>query len=251
MIRHHKVEGTDVYQFDVKGDIDAQGLEDFIALFNQKATDGEKVKLLGIIHELPALKSFKQLGTTAQLKFKALQRIEKYAVCSDHDWIESLFPVGNFLTPGIPVKHFDLDERDEALAWLAEDNIKTYDPEHYFTQLDIEQIDDSIYRFRVDKQIDEGGIAALYQLVKDKKKGEKIRLLGEVEQLPKIQSIKTLIDGLKLDFALIGHIDKYAVVSDLPWTSYATSIGDVFTPGLAMKHFKTSEKAQAIEWLKD
>jgi len=119
MIKLNKIEGTDIFEFSFQGDIDKQGIENFYELLEVKSKTHEKNKLLGIITEFPGFESFTAFTETLKMKVKAINNISKYAILSDKDWIEKLMPIGNFITPGMSIKHFDLSEKNKAIEWLG------------------------------------------------------------------------------------------------------------------------------------
>jgi len=149
MIELKKIEGTDIFEFSIDGKIDKESVENLYNLFELKAERHEKMKLLGTINEFPAFEDFKAFGKTMGMKAKAIATIAKYAILSDRDWIETLLPVGNFISPGIPLKHFDLNEREQAIAWLKTDADKNYKEEDYLSKMDVKNIKDTnIYSFK-------------------------------------------------------------------------------------------------------
>ncbi len=71
------------------------------------------------------------------------------------------------------------------------------------------------------------------------------------DSLPSIDSFKTIVEGLKIDFKAIGNIKKYAIVSDSKYIETYTKIGDFLTPGLDMKFFHKAEIDDARNWITD
>lgn len=148
MIHFEKIEGTDIYGFYIDGAIDQESVEDFYKLLELKSEEQQKIKLLGTINEFPSFKDFKAFSSTLKMKVKAISNISKCALLSDKDWVETVLPIGDFVTPGIPMKHFDLDEKAKAIAWLEKDESKTYSEEEYLSKMDIKKIKGTnIYSF--------------------------------------------------------------------------------------------------------
>ena len=50
--------------------------------------------------------------------FSKFSRFEKKAVVSEHQWIDKWVAVGDKLFPSIQVKHFGVDEKEAAIAWI-------------------------------------------------------------------------------------------------------------------------------------
>lgn len=250
MFEINKIENTNLYKYVIEGRIDEDSVSRFIEFFERLDREHKTIKLLGVIHDYPGFRDFRTILPSFRLGFKAIHAIKKYAVVSNKTWIEVLMPVANMLTPGTPVKHFHLDEQEQAMDWLAADEEHdTYNADKYLTHMDINHIPDTnIYTFKVSDRIDEGGIAAFYQILRDNK-NERIRLLGEIDEIPGFQNFKTFIDGIGLDLRLIGKVEKYAIVSDIKWVRNATQVENVITPRMQMQAFTTDERDEALEWL--
>lgn len=251
MLKLEKIEGTDIFEFSIDGDIDKESVEDFYKLLELKAEQHQKMKLLGTINEFPGFKDFKAFSSTLKMKVKAVRNIGKYAILSDKEWIETLLPTGSFLTPGIPMKQFDLDERKKAIAWLEKDDVKTYKEDEYLSKLDIKNIKGTnIYSFTIDGKIDEGGMTALYNILKNKKHEGKINLLATYKDFDGFDSFKAFTEGLKVDFGALGNVEKYAIVTDRKWAHKLAEIESKILPGISMKGFALDEADKALEWLK-
>lgn len=251
MIKLNKVEGTDIFEFLIDGDIDKESVEDFYNLLELKSKSHQKIKLLGVINEFPSFKDFNAFSSTFKMKAKAIGNLGKYAILSDRDWIETLLPAGNFMTPGIPMKHFDLDEREDAIAWLKIDKDKNYEEDEYLSKMDVKKIKDTnIYSFTVDGKIDEGGMTALYNILKDKSREGKINLLGIYKNFDGFASFKAFTEGIKVDFGAIGNIEKFAIITDKEWVRNLAEIESKVLPGIVIKGFSTDKKEEALNWLK-
>jgi hypothetical protein len=251
MIQIEKVEDTNIYEFTINGPIDKESVEDFYKLLELKSEDHQKIRLLGTIKDFPSFKDFKAFSSTLKMKMKAISNIDKNAILSDKDWIETLLPIGNFLTPGIPMKCFDLDEREKALTWLKIQDIKTYSEEEYLTKLNIKNIEGTnIYSFTLDGKIDEGGMTAFYNILKDKSRVGKINLMAILKEVDGFDSFKAFTEGLKVDFAAIGNIEKYAIVTDKKWIQKLAEIESIIVPGITIKGFSLHDEEEALSWLK-
>ncbi|PQB05390.1 STAS/SEC14 domain-containing protein [Aureitalea marina] len=250
MIRLGKIEGTNIYEFVIDGKLDEATINEFYELIKKTADEGNKILLLGVIESWPGFATFKTFTTTMKLKAKSIGHIAKYAIMSNKGWLESVMPVSDFLTPGMPVKHFKMDMRDAAIEWLQAVEVNPENPEDYFSKMKIERIENTnIYRFVIDDEIDEAGISAFFQILKNHPKPDKFRALGIVKGFPSFESFKTLVDGLRLDFAMMGRIDRYAVVTNKNWAQYSIKVADLITPGLEMKLFEADKEDEALNWL--
>ena len=252
MLTIDKIEGTDIYEFSITGNVDENSIKDFYKLLEVKSQENHKIKLLGTINNFPGFEDFKAFSATMKMKAKAISNISKYAVLSGKDWINGILPVGNFVTPGIPMKHFNLEERDNAIAWLKKDEQKEVSEAEYLSKMNVENIrGTNIYKFTIDGKIDEAGMTALYTILKDKTRNGKINLLAYFKDFDGFENFKSFIEGMKLDFAVFGNLEKYAIVTDKNWLKKIAEIESKVIPGITIKSFAEAEEAKALSWLKE
>ena len=84
---------------------------------------------------------FQNFGKLAKVKSKSLGKIEKYAIVSDRKWVDALFPMANFFSFSMELKHFSKDEYQVAKDWLTSIEKKEVNADEYFTEVDIERIE--------------------------------------------------------------------------------------------------------------
>lgn len=239
------------YQFTIEGELSQELMEDFYQLLLETGERHEKINLLAIINNWPSFHSFKVFGKLAQVKTKAIGKINKYAVVSEKKWMGAFLPMIDFLTFSMQLKHFSKEEYQDAVDWLLTEEKIEVNPEDYFTEVDIEKIRGTrIYQFIIDGKLDAAALHEMYKIIDDLPKGEKIRLLSIIKEIDGIDSAKTFLKGIYLDLKAIGKIDKYAIVADDDWKNWI-KVGDFFTPGLEMKGFEEDEREAAIAWLKE
>jgi len=184
------------------------------------------------------------------MKFKSFGVINKYAILADKDWIENLVPIANFLTPSFPVKAFGEDERQEAINWLCQKEVKQYKAEEYLTGVDIQKIAEKSYTINLDNnQVDHASMAALNTILSNLNPGEKINLLVHFKEFPSLENFKTFVEGLRVDLKIFGRIRKYAIVSDMKWITTYSKIGDFLTPNIDVKAFADTEMKKAQNWI--
>ncbi|MDN3493606.1 SpoIIAA family protein [Winogradskyella bathintestinalis] len=251
MIKLKEIKNANIFEFSIEGKIEKEHIQNLNQFFEQKSEQNEKVKLLGTMNEFPDIDFFKSFGKTLKMKKAAMESISKYAVLSDRDWTETILPIGNFVTPNIPIKHFDLDERDEAIAWLKNDDDNTVDEDKYLTKMNINKIENTdIFTFTVDGEIDEAGMTALYNILKNKNDNEKINLLGYYKDFDGFDSFKAFTEAMKADFAALSNMKKFAIVTDKKWARKLAEVESKIIPGISMKGFAADEETEAINWLK-
>ena len=64
--------------------------------------------------------SFEALIKDLKLGFSHIKEFEKKAVVSDKTWVAKLADWGGQLIPSLEVKHFSIEEKEKALAWVQE-----------------------------------------------------------------------------------------------------------------------------------
>ncbi len=244
-----KIENTNIYEFRSNDRLTEEEAKKLSQSFEEFKRNGEKISLLGIIEKIPLPKDFSILDDLIKLKISSINVIEKYAVLSDKEWLENLVPVANFFTPGLPIRTFELNQRNEAINWLNEKSIKEYSPEDYLSNIDIKKIGANAFEIHIPhKKINHAAMSAMYNVMGSQENNEKLNILIVFESFPSFDSFKAMVEGIKVDFKAIGRIDKYAIVSDAKWTETYTKIGDFITPGMDMKFFAMEELKIARRW---
>ena len=135
MISLNKIAGTNIFEFIIDGVIDEVSIDEISYFFKFKSERNETVKLLATIDNFPSLGDYKSFVAMLKMKKTAIGTIDKYAVLSDNDGIETLLPIGNLVTPGIPIKHFHLNKRDEAISWLKIDKPNSVSGQEYVSKM--------------------------------------------------------------------------------------------------------------------
>lgn len=250
MLHLKKIKNYDIYSFEISADISEKEMREFMELLETK-TANKKIKLLGTYTKFPGFENFKAFNETLKLKSKALNCIEKYAILTDKSWLEALLPIGNVLTPNIPMKSFKLDERTEAIEWLDDDLNNTVTARKYLTNMEIEKISGTqIYRFVIDERVNESGVEALYEIFKNEQK-EQIKILAVLRNFKAYKDINVLLSGIKVDVAALNKITRYAILTDEKWVaSIAEMKGKIFKK-IDVKAFPFYEEHEAMDWLKD
>ncbi|GEQ85035.1 hypothetical protein ULMS_05430 [Patiriisocius marinistellae] len=244
-----KIENTNIYEFKSSEKLNEEDAERLNKAFKEFEENGEKINLLGTIEKLPMPQDFPAFDELFKLKKNSINVIEKYAIVCDKKWLNNFMSIGNFFTPGIPMKSFDTNSRDEAIAWLKQKEVKTYKVDDYFSNIDIKEINKKTYEVNLTHdKINHAAMTALYNLMNDKKHDDKLNLIAVFKSFPTFEDLKTIIQGIKIDIKAIGIVEKYAVVSDAKWIESFTKLGDFLVPGLDMKFFSIDEIDAARKW---
>jgi len=238
------------YEFIFNKNTSKEDLEKMATAFQQFKEREEQINLLGVLESFPTLDSMLSISELFKVKLNSLKVVQKYAILADKNWLKKLMPVANFLTPSLPVKSFSLDEKEAALNWLTEKEVKEYKPEEYLTGVDIEKLNPTSYKISLDNEtIDLAAMSALNNILSKANEGEKVNLMVVLNNIPSIESFKTLIQGLKVDFKIFGRLAKYAVVTDANWIEAYGKFGDFVTPGIEMKTFPVTAIDEAKAWV--
>lgn len=247
MIHIEKIEGKPIYKFWIEDNkVDAESMKAFHEVIRQKVEAEEKVRLLGVIRSVPGFTDMRALRQTLTMKLDAIRGVERYAILTDLDWVEGMLPFVDFFTPDMPVRSFDEDEEQEAIAWLEQDEAtRTKD------RIQIEHVPDTdVYAFTIDGKVDEQGLVQMHKLIKEKaQEKEKIRLLGILKDFDGFEHVRSLLKGFQLDLAAIGNVQRYAVLTDEKWVERMVQIGDWLPLGTDMRAFRHEERTEAIDWL--
>lgn len=245
-----KIENTDIYEFKSTNRFTKEDAKVLRQSFEELRDKGQKIKLLGVVDQLPLPADFSSINDIYHLKSYAMRVVEKYVILSDNESLNKWVSLANFLTPSIPMKMFLKTEREDAIDWLKQDNVKEYDPEEYLSNIDVKQLNSTAYKINISHvKINQSAMKGLYNLIDKKSKNQKLNIMVIFESFPSFDSIKVLLQGMMIDFKSIGSVDKYAVVSDAKWVSTFTKIGNAVEPGINLQFFEMAEMDKAEKWI--
>ncbi|HZJ20004.1 MAG TPA: STAS/SEC14 domain-containing protein [Pricia sp.] len=77
-----------------------------------------------------------------------------------------------------------------------------------------------------------------------------MNLLATFTDFDGFENFDSFLEGLKVDFAAFGNIEKYAIVTDKKWMQQMAKVESALLPGITMKGFDLGEKEKALAWLK-
>ncbi|MEQ8909828.1 MAG: STAS/SEC14 domain-containing protein [Vicingaceae bacterium] len=111
-----KERGTNIYKMVIDGKVDEVAIQLLYKIIDE-LPEGEKVRILVQIKEFDGLDKLKTYLKGLYLDFKLIGKMDKYAIVADDDW-ENWIKVADFITPGLEIKAFEEDEKEQALSWL-------------------------------------------------------------------------------------------------------------------------------------
>ncbi|MFW5499983.1 MULTISPECIES: STAS/SEC14 domain-containing protein [unclassified Maridesulfovibrio] len=103
----------------INGKINEEDMDKMIAVCKEKMEKEERIAVYVEVEEMGGI-SFNALVEDLKFALPNLKRFYKKAVVSDIRWHEQLIKVGDKLFPSIEVRHYNPDQRDEALEWVKE-----------------------------------------------------------------------------------------------------------------------------------
>jgi len=249
MLNLKKVDNSNIYSFEVSDDLSQAEMQEFTQLLEAEGSD-KKIKLLGIFKEFPGFENFKAFNETLKLKTKAFNAIEKYALLTEAWWLEALLPVGNMLTPNIPMKSFKLNEQAEAMAWLNDETNKTVSAREHLTNMEIEKISGTnIYKFVIDENMDKAGVQAINEIF-ETIETQKINLLVVFKNFKGYNDMGVIMSGLKTDLAVLSKTSKIAILTDKEWLGKMAELDGKFVKMMDVRTFSFDKEEEATSWLK-
>ncbi len=78
---------------------------------------------------------------------------------------------------------------------------------------------------------------------------QKIGMITEVDEIPRISGWKSLLELVRMKMAALRVIKRYAIVTKKSWMSKWAAVADWFTPGIRVKAFEDGDKQLALLWL--
>jgi len=96
--------------------------QDIDAVLKEAESKLDPAGKIGVYVEVEEFKGFSMEALIEDLRFAIpnLKRFNKKAVVSDKKWMSRLAEIGDRLFPGIEVRHYDPDRKQEARDWICE-----------------------------------------------------------------------------------------------------------------------------------
>jgi hypothetical protein len=117
MIELFTTSSDQVVAFKIDGKIQTHDFAQIAEAVEEVLKGHEKVRLLVEIERLDGI-SLDALMEDLRFAFKHFRDVERKAVVSNRQWHESLAKLSNKLFPGIEIRHFPVEQRDQALEWI-------------------------------------------------------------------------------------------------------------------------------------
>ncbi|WP_276499757.1 STAS/SEC14 domain-containing protein [Pontibacter litorisediminis] len=228
--------------FHVQHYIDEAGLRTIVREMEEKAQEQDKVCLYFEFENFGDWDSVQSFFDTLKLKFHSWDKIARYAIVTDKDWVKKQSRLANFLTPHFEVKAFSLADKEPAIAWLRQPvadkpgqglSVLEAMPRHVVGVATLGSLSADDYRTVNDL------------LAEQAMKQQDVRLYLEVLQ-PNGNAPDALWEELKQQVPRHDRLSKVAIAGHEEWLQ---RLGG-YVPGNNVRFFKLDERDTAIDWLR-
>lgn len=115
-------QGTNRLDIALSGKLNSEEMRTALDELADKSKDIEKGKMLYdvIDFHLPSLSAIAIEFSRLPSMFVVVSKFDRAAVLSDKNWIKKISEFEGMLIPGLEIKAFNRDQKDEAEAWLSE-----------------------------------------------------------------------------------------------------------------------------------
>jgi len=103
---------------EIDGWIEAEDIDRVVELIEQRLDTGERLRIYAQVNNWSGM-SLSAFVKDLKFSLQHFKDFEKEAIISDRKWLESLAVVGNKLFSSLEVKHFTLEEKDQAWKWVV------------------------------------------------------------------------------------------------------------------------------------
>ena len=230
--------------FTLDGEVDDDGVRKLLIAVEAKVMTHGKLRLLGNVKNLGGFQSFQTFWDALKLKRDLWDKIEKYAILTDHDWLASITGSLHWLTPRMEIKTFRLSEGELAHAWLKLDPAG---PKSEGLKL-IDLGDSRLLGLAIIGKMTVADYDRINVLVQEQAtKYGQARIMLEVVDTE--FSGQALLEDVKASIKNYKLVERVAIIGDQSWLKSTVKLGDLLTPGLDLAAFNTRERKRAVAWL--
>ena len=114
--------GTNRLDIELSGKLNSEEMRIALDELVDKSKEIEKGKMLYdvIDFHLPSLSAIAVELSRLPSMLGLIKKFDRAAVLSDKNWIKKTSEFEGMLIPGLEIKAFDRDQKEEAVAWLSE-----------------------------------------------------------------------------------------------------------------------------------
>ncbi|MCL4243854.1 MAG: STAS/SEC14 domain-containing protein [Candidatus Dadabacteria bacterium] len=119
MIEIIPFEEGNIIGFRLKGKLEDSEFDDIVRILEERLKLHKKLRVYAEVEE------FKGMSVNSFMKdihygLKHWRDFDKEAVVSDKGWLRVWAEIAGSIIPGVEVKHFSFDEKEEAKEWIRE-----------------------------------------------------------------------------------------------------------------------------------
>ncbi|NJB86592.1 hypothetical protein GGR26_002360 [Lewinella marina] len=234
--------------FTLDGEVDEEGMRKLLMAVEAKVLTHGRLRLLGNIKNVSGFSSYESFWNTIKTKKELLDKVEKYAILTDHGWLSTLSEGIDWLTPRMEVKTFRLKEGEIAHQWLQQDR-EEEDVQRPPAVKEVDLGDPRLLGLAIVGKLTQADYDRINLLVEEKVKHYgRARILLEIVSTDGINA-RTLWEDLKTSLKLYKDLERVAIIGDQSWLKTSVKLSDLLTPGLDLAAFSTVERKRAIAWL--
>ncbi|WP_273446838.1 STAS/SEC14 domain-containing protein [Neolewinella agarilytica] len=230
--------------FTLDGEVDEEGIRKLLIAVEAKVITHGKLRLLGNIKNVGGFQSFQSFWKTLKTKKELWDKIEKYAILTDHGWLASLTGSVDWLTPRMEIKTFSLADGELAHAWLKLDPME--ESSEGLKEIDLG--DERLLGLAIIGKMTTVDYDRINLLIEEQaEKYGQARVMLEVVSTE--FSGQALLEDIKSSIKNYKNVDRLAIIGDQSWLKTTVRLGDLLTPGLELAAFSTVERKRAVAWL--
>lgn len=232
--------------FTLDGEVDDEGMRKLLMAVEAKVITHGKLRLLGNIKNVSGFANYQSFWNTIKTKKELLDKVEKYAILTDHGWLSTITEGIDWLAPRMEVRTFRLNEGEVAHQWLRQD---VDEPKTAEAVKEVDLGDPRLLGLAIVGKLTTADYDHINLLVEEKVKHYgRARILLEVVSTDGINA-RTLWEDLKTSLRLYKDLERVAIIGDQTWLKTSVKLSDLLTPGLDLAAFSTVERKRAIAWL--
>lgn len=119
MIEIIPFEEGNIIGFRLKGKLEDSEFDDIVRILEERLKLHKKLRVYAEVEE------FKGMSVNSFMKdihygLKHWRDFDKEAVVSDKGWLKAWVDIAGSIAPGVEVRHFSFDEKEEAKEWIRE-----------------------------------------------------------------------------------------------------------------------------------
>ncbi|GAB3823027.1 SpoIIAA family protein [Pontibacter rugosus] len=246
MISTVNFEEDNIVGFKLQDHLAEAGLRKLVQQMEEKAESHDKLFLYFEFLNFGGWDSVQSFFDTLKLKFNSWNKIVKYAIVTDKDWVQKQWRLANFLTPHFEVMAYSLEDRDEAIKWLKE---HAADAPHPGIAV-LEAMPMHVLGLATVGKFTSSDFHAIncileQQVLDNKDLRLYLEVLHEDGAAP-----DDLWKELKQGIRFYSRLSKVALAGHEKWLDKANSLSSSLSPDIKMKCFNLDERDTAIDWLR-